>query len=170
MKANLNIILLVLVPIVFSTSLFSQALEFKVRGSWSYSVSASEIIEAGTDFSGTYESNANQVDIDLRIKPNNWNNRIEYTWTVDISVSNVDWHPDIGLYARVTDKGKGFGINPYMYGGETYVPVTYVNQQFFYGSAGRRNIKIQYELRDISVTLPAKSYSTTVIYTITSTF
>lgn len=156
--------------LVYSKSLFSQTLEFKLKGSWSYTVSASEIIEAGNDFSGTYESNSNQATFTLRLKPNNWNNQIEYTWTIDIMVSDTDWHPDIGLYARVTDRGKGFGINPYMYGGETYIPVTSTNQQFLYGSAGRRNVRIQYELRDISVTLPAKSYSTTIIYTIVSSY
>lgn len=153
-----------------SSITYSQALEFKVSGSWNYSVSASEIIEAGTDFIGTYPSNDNQIDIDLRIKPNSWNNRIEYTWTVDISKIDTEWHPDIEIYARVTNEGKGFGINPYMYGGEVYQEITDVSQLFFYGSAGRRNIKVQYELREISVTLPAKSYSTTIVYTITSTY
>ena len=164
-----NILVICIIGIA-SFGLLGQTLEFKMKGSWNYIVSASEIIEAGTDFSGNYESNRRQIDIDLRLKPAFWNRVIEYTWQIDISKSDIDWHPDIEIYARVTDRGRGYGINPYMIGGENYMKINDIDQLFFNGSAARRNIKIQYELRNISVTLPAKSYSTTIVYTITSTF
>ena len=89
-------------------------------------------------------------------------------WTVDAQLSNTsNWDPGLKLFVRRTGNGTGSAI---LVGGAAYVQVTTSNQVFFSGLLGlgfsRDNIPIQYKIEGLSVLLPVKTYTTTILYTI----
>jgi len=80
----------------------------------------------------------------------------------------MDWHPNLQLYARRT----GTGVNGLFFGsaigsGTSYQLISTSNQFFFNGICTISDIPIQYEIRNVSLLLPAKTYETTIIYTVT---
>jgi len=136
-----------------------------IVGTWSYSVSETDITEAGSDFSGTYTSAANQILVNI---PHSNNGNFNYD--VHIQKQDIDWHTDLDLYVRRTGSGNGAGNgngNGFVQLGTNYQLVTSTNQFFFKGRKKRQDIPIQYEIRNVSVLMPAKSYETTIIYTVT---
>ncbi len=154
--------------------LTGQQLNFDVTGNWNYIIPANDIIEAGNDFSGTYASAANQISASIYLNGGWlgfwWNYFINYSWQVEVTKLDIDWDPNILIYIRRTGNGAGYGGGNYISGGNSYMQLTNANQQFFQGAQARMNVPVQLQLRDISVTMPAKTYSTTIVYTITSTF
>ncbi|MBI5913956.1 MAG: hypothetical protein HY842_01150 [Bacteroidetes bacterium] len=137
-----------------------------VTGSWSYSVPVSDITEAGNNFSGTYTSGASQVLIDVD-KPRH--SAAIFNWRVDVKKTDIDWNSALSLYARRTGDGVPADSNgsSSVSGGTSYLLITNSNQQFFTGIRGRLDIPIQYQMQNVSVLIPAKTYSTTIIYTVT---
>ena len=144
---------------------FSQ-IAIDVTGNWNYTIPSSDLSEAGLDFSGTYESNSNQVDVD--VYQQNWiANFFFYRWRVDVRRADVDWHSDLELKARRTGNGTPFFFSGSITGGTNYQQISTSNQEFFSGTRTRYNIPIQYQISGVSVLLPAKTYETTIIYTVT---
>ena len=144
-------------------------ININANGNWIYPVSPLEITEAGTDFSGTFTSSANQVLVDIT-QNNFWANLLlNYSWRVDIRKSDVDWNPSLSLFAQRTGNGTPFWnfLPGTINGGTTYQQLTNINQTFFNGTRTRLDIPIQYQITGVSVLLPAKTYTSTVIYTVT---
>lgn len=136
-----------------------------VAGNWDFTIPSTDISEAGADFSGTYTSATNQITIDIN-NSNNGNVR----WEVYIEKQDIDWHPDLDPYVRRTGNGTGNGNgngNGFVQLGTNFQLITSTSQFFFKGRKKRQNIPIQYEIRNVSVLIPAKSYETTIIYTVT---
>lgn len=161
--------------LVFATQfLYGQELNFDVEGTWNYTIPANDILEAGHDFSGDYASSPSQIMVSVYLSGGWigiwWNYFINYTWQVEVTKNDIDWDPNIGVYIRRTGNGSGIGGGNYISGGNTYMEVTNANQLFFEGGRARLDVPVQLEVRGISVTLPAKNYSTTIVYTVTSTF
>lgn len=156
-------ILLLLFAYFFQQNLFAQV-NLQVIGNWDYSLPITDILEAGNDFTGTYESNTSQVN--LSITDGTILIGQDYNWRVDVRVGQEDWHPNLDLSIRRT--GDGVTVNDGMIvGGEVYQTLTTVNQTLMEGNKNRTLIPVQYQLRNVSVTIPAKTYYTTVIYTVT---
>jgi hypothetical protein len=159
-KINITILLL-----YCSSQISIAQLGINVVGSWDYTVSSTDITDAGSDFTGIYPSASNQVTIDITY-PSNGNVR----WEVSVSKQDIDWNNSIELYARRTGSGSGQGggnSNGFVQQGTTYQQITSMNQFFFQGRKKRNDIPIQYEIRNVSVLIPAKTYETTIIYTVT---
>ncbi|HFA52186.1 MAG TPA: hypothetical protein ENJ95_24475 [Bacteroidetes bacterium] len=138
-----------------------------VTGEWNYSVSVNDITEAGNDFQGTYSSASNQVLIDVRQRNFFFDLFFNYNWRVDIRKSDIDWHPNLVLSARRTGNGSPLFFSGNVNGGTTYQQVSNANQSFFSGNRSRLDIPVQYRISGVSVLLPAKAYTTTVVYTVT---
>ena len=77
----------------------------------------------------------------------------------------MDWDDTIKLLVKRSGNGQGQGNR--IQGGGAFTEINRVNIEFFRSSNGNFNIPLQYELRDISVLLPAKSYSANIVYSIT---
>ena len=167
MNQMLKIIIYIFLFCLFgaTNSAFSQ-IAIDVVGNWNYTIPTSDLSEAGLDFSGTYESAPNQVDIDV-FQLNFISNFFFYRWRVDIRRADVDWHSDLDLSVRRTGNGSPFFFNGNITGGTNYQQITTSNQQFFSGTRTRLNIPIQYQISGVSVLLSAKTYETTIIYTVT---
>ncbi len=138
------------------------AQKIRVTNIWSLDLS-NEITEAGTDYIGTYTSDASQMLVRVFQVGNN-------TWSVSVRHSpNNDWDSSITLLAIRTGDGTGTGS---IIGGSNYQTVTESDILFFSGQSNRSDIPIQYQLQNISVTIPViltnPRYRTKVWYTLTS--
>jgi len=145
----------------------SQQPGLTLSGNWSYTVPATDVTEAGSDFSGTYTSAANQVQIGVSNKNNAEKNG--YAWRVSARKMNATWDNTVAIYIRRTSDGApATNRATTITDGTVYQQITDTDQYFFGGYRGSTGIAIQYELRGVSVVMPAQSYSTTVVYTVTS--
>ncbi len=132
---------------------------------WTYSVPSNTIIEAGLNYSIVPVSAVNQTLISL--------SRLKGSSTFEVMVNKVDsdWNNLLDLQVQRTGTGNG-GSGGAINGGETYISITNTPQLFFSGfnfsSNVRNNIPIQYRLNGISVLVPVKTYTTTVVYTISN--
>jgi hypothetical protein len=147
----------ILLFLFLNPAIYAQVLT--VTGNWSLSISASSLTEAGNDFTGTYTSASTQTYIDVDVKKKNDN------WRIDVRKSDINWNPALILSVRRTGNGNSSGPAPN--GGTTFIQLTNSNQEFFRGRKDNPDIPVEYRLSGISVTIPAQSYSTTVIYTLT---
>ncbi|TAK31886.1 MAG: hypothetical protein EPO28_18035 [Saprospiraceae bacterium] len=153
-----------LIPAVFLAAAYLPCLsqiQIYVSGHWTYSVPASNITEAGLDFTGTYTSSSKQVLISIDNDVNRFNYR------VDVRRSDISWNSSIEVWARRTGNGKPKNSYCWVSGGTSYQQITTSNQLFFTGYGRTDDIPIRYQLRKISVLIPATNYSTTIIYTVT---
>ncbi|WP_221392215.1 hypothetical protein [Dyadobacter sp. NIV53] len=89
-------------------------------------------------------------------------------WGVSVQQSGIsNWDPALKISVRRTGDGTGGAI---IGGGAAYIQLTTSSQAFFSGLLGlgfsRDNVPIQYKIEGLSVLLPVKTYTTTIIYTI----
>lgn len=138
------------------------------QGSWTPNVSALDILEAGTDFSGTYESDNNEILVSPSRNGGTFANLFPWSWRIDVRRNAVNWDPSLTLSIRRTGNGTPFFffIGGTVTGGTNYQAITTNNQAFFSGTNSRLTIPLQLKLENVSVLLPAKTYSTTIILTI----
>ncbi len=153
--------------LVMSTSLISQA-TLSVNGQWNQSITSLDLVAgAGSALQDTYTSALEQVTLDIEKYSDHpgqgggpaWN------WQIDIRRQNINWHPDLQLWVRRTGDGTTRGGN--MTGGDTFQQVTSNSQFFLQGKKDHSAVPIQYELRGVSVFIPADQYNTEIIYTLT---
>lgn len=126
-----------------------------VSGEWNYTIPVSDISEAGEDFSGTYTSDPNQAYIDISYNRN---------WKVSVQKNNIDWNNKIKIYARRT--GSGWGSARRISGGTNFLRIKNKNSNFFSGRGWYFSLPIQYEIRKVSVTIPAHTYIVEILYTL----
>ena len=138
-----------------------------VSGSWSANIPSSTIIEAGNNYTANYASASNQVQISHSVSPFwYWG----HSWTVEIRKTDVNWDSSLKIYARRTGNGSGqFLCSSSITGGLSYQEITGMDTYFYSGTCNRSNVPIQYELRNLSVLIPAGNQSTTITYTVTVT-
>jgi len=127
-----------------------------VTGSWSLSIDASDLVAgAGSDLIDTYESNSDQIVLDIDVGRGNFR--------VDVSKINTNWHSDFQLYVRRTSDGTGSGE---ISGGTSYQEVTDTYQSLFTFKKDRTGINLQLKLSGVSVQVAPDTYTTTVYYTV----
>lgn len=140
-----------------------QIISVTVTGNWN-AEAITPITEAGLDYTSNITSASNQSLLDISSQSND-------PYTVTIQKQDTDWNSDLTVWVRRT--GIGTGGNS-ISGGLNYVQLSTSAQFFFDGSIAQRaepavtGIPIQYEIRGLSVLIPIKSYTTTIIYTVTS--
>jgi len=133
----------------------SNAQYINVSGEWNYTIPSNDISEAGEDFSGTYTSNSNQAFIDIWY----WRN-----WKVTVQRNDIDWNNNLDLYIRRT--GSGWGTAKKLKGGTNFILIKDRKTNFIRGKGYYFNIPLQYEIRNISVTIPAHTYIVEILYTL----
>lgn len=129
------------------------------------SLPATSVSEAGSNYSTTATSAVNQTLISLRAAAG------VFTFTISVHKIDTDWNSGLSVWVQRTGTGTGGGTLSTT-GGSTYQQITNSSQFFFSGVLGtnrrRNNIPIQYQIRGASVLLPVKTYTTTVVYTISN--
>ena len=154
-KKHLLKILLLISFMGFAQNTHAQ--EITVTGSWSLTIGLGDMQGgAGSDFNPTYESAADQINIDIKGK------KIA-DWRVYVSKGDITWDNRMLLYVRITDPGTGPGS---LSGGSTYQQITDTDQEFFSGGKNRQNIEVQLQLDGMTVEIPQGIYTTTVYYTV----
>lgn len=145
-------------------------LSLTLTGSWSYTVPATDITEAGNDFTGTYASSASQVQIGVDNGGGFLQELFGYNWRVSVRKTDANWDNTASIFVRRTNNGSPIfsWLTLTLTGGQAYQQITGTDQIFFSGNRGARGINIQYELRGVSVVMAAQSYSTTIVYTVTA--
>lgn len=133
------------------------AQSISVTGQWNYTIPTIDITEAGEDFTGEYTSNVNQVYLDI-IYDNNW--------SVSVRKNNIDWDNKIQIFMHRTGNGYGTGQ---IKGGKKYKRIRNNDFKFITGKKNRNSIPIQYQMREVSVTIPAHNYVVEITYTLTAT-
>lgn len=153
MKKTIAIFILIMI----AKTNFAQTIS--VTGNWSPSVTT--LTTAGAEYSSSnITSLANQSNVTI-------NATGSQSWIVKVSKIDSDWNPSLTLWIRKTGDGAGNGsISPI--GATTFTQLTAIDQEIFRGTRKRDTpVPIEYEIRGVSVLVPAKAYSTTIMYTIT---
>ncbi len=133
---------------------------------WKRDVDANDLttsFEAGNDLKSTVETAPNFNQLDIR------NVETTQQWKVAISRQDINWPAALTLSvirnSVGTPCGGCMGVNV---GGSpsVYVPITVIETDFIQGSGEVTGINLQYKIEGISLTIPADSYSTEILYTL----
>jgi len=149
------------------SALLAQNVLITVTGDWNLTLDVTDLQGgAGSNLVGTHSSAVDVTRVTLKKDYGGtwWEFLINFDWRVDISKSDTNWDANLQLWTRRTGNGTGLGS---ISGGTAYQQVTGVDSYFFNGNFPHYNIPIQYQVRGVSVQVPADSYETTVVYTIT---
>ncbi len=134
-----------------------EAANIVVRGAWSWTIGPGDLQAGpGSELVGTYESSPDQVTMNVT-------GAGQGAWRVDAQRIDSHWHVDLILNIRRTGSGRGPGT---VSGGTAYLTITTMTKAFVTGSGNRSGIPLQEQLRGVSVSIPAATYATTVLYTI----
>ena len=151
-----------IVVIISLSTIYVEAQSINAIGSWSVSVPSNTISEAGNDYSTNLTSMINQTILDITVPLTTIN------WRVNVNKQDSFWNNSLTLWIRKTGDGMGVAgssISPI--GTIPYLQLENMGQSFFTGIKNYVSIPIQYEIRGLSVLIPASTYNTTVVYTIT---
>lgn len=153
---------LLLIPLSFPLPASALLGGITANGGWTETIDASDLAAgAGSNLISTYTSGSGATLINVSATLD------LLGWTVSVQRSDVNWLPSFHLYAKRTGSGSGCSVN----NGTTYQEVTTSGQSFFACPAllnnGVSNVPVQYQLTGVSVAVPAGTYSTTIIYTVT---
>ncbi len=130
-------------------------------GSWTETINSSDLASgAGSNLSNNYESSSNATTLEIENCSGDGDN-----WRVYVRRSNVNWHNDLHIYVQRKTDGDGGGS---ISGGDSYHVITDSDTQFFSGAGNRSNIKLQYKLSGMSISVPPNAYSATITYTVSS--
>lgn len=153
-------------------SLFAQlTLALSSTTSWTTTVPATEVTEAGNDFTGTYTSATNVKTLGVTNGTKNSTAEVNgYYWTIAVRKVDTTWDNTAKIYTQRTGAGtpRSSSRTSTVSGGTTYQQITDTNQTFFTGYRGSTAIPIQYQLRGVSVVMAVTTYTTTIYYTVTS--
>ena len=132
---------------------------------WSYSIPSGTISEAGSNYSTSPESAINQTLISLT------GFSIFDSYAVTVHKIDTDWNSGLALQVQRTGTGST-GFFGSTNGGTPYITLTNSPQAFFNGNIGlafnKNNVPIQYRIQGATVLLPVKTYTTTVVYTVSN--
>jgi hypothetical protein len=159
MKPILSIIFFVL----FQTIGYSQSIT--VTQGWTTAVASNTITEAGLNYTGNVTSPNPQVYVSFT----GFSSFSSYT--VRVHKADVDWNSALTLQVRRRGNGTG-GSGGSINGSTNYVTLTNSPQVFYNGnvglSSGRSSVPIQYRISGRTVLIPAKTYTTNIVYTISN--
>lgn len=142
----------------------AQAQSITATGGWSYTFGT--VNDAGSNLSTTAISSAiDQTIISFSGFPKN------AIYTVRVHKSDIDWNASLVLSVVRTSNGIG-GLSSSISGGTTPFALTSTPQIYFTGDVGKGDgftgINNQYQITGQTVLIPAKTYTTSVVYTISN--
>ncbi len=140
--------------LVVATTVFGQ--QIRIRGSVDFSFNLANI-QPGEDYSLATESKQDGVRLDIK------NLRRQANWRVTVSKSDINWDNNVKVYVRRTSSGNGNGS---LWGCSNYTQIRNMPQTVLQGRGALNNIYLQYKLDGISLSLPANTYNTDIIYTL----
>lgn len=128
-------------------------------------IPSSYIKEAGMDFPDELVFLPDEIKMSVNILPQNVENVIYNSWQIQVSKNDLDWNSDLELWI----KRAGNGTSEYdikTQNGEYYQKIEANNTFFFDGRGWIDAIPIQIKISGLSVTIPAKTYSTAILFTL----
>ncbi|RMZ58221.1 hypothetical protein D1632_18095 [Chryseobacterium nematophagum] len=133
-----------------------------------WAVSIPSITEAGTNYAGTYESATNQVILTASVPLLLGNGKVSVHYE-----PNPTWNASLILSAKRTNNGSTVCALCTITGGTTYQTVTQTDIELFriqavLALASYTGINIQLQLSGVSVTIPATTYNSKVVFTISA--
>lgn len=157
--------LYIVLLLIFSYSIKAQTLT--VTGT-SWSVPIVSITEAGTDYNGTYQSATNQVQLTVGIPLLLGNGKVSVHYQ-----PNPTWNNSLVLSTRRTGNGATLCLLCSISGGTNYQTMTQSDIELFritavLALASYNNIPIQFQLSGVSVTIPAATYNSRVVFTVSA--
>ncbi|WP_294285035.1 hypothetical protein [uncultured Chryseobacterium sp.] len=127
------------------------------------------ITEAGTNYTGTYESATNEILLAATVPLLLGSGKVSMHYE-----ANPTWNSNLILNARRTGNGTTSCTTCTITGGTTYtnIPVTTDVELFritaVLALAAYTNIPVQLQLSGVSVTIPATTYSSRIVFTISA--
>lgn len=154
-----------IISLLFLCTLKAQTIT--VTGS-NWTVPIPSITGAGSNYTGTYDSAINQVALKVDIPILLGSGKVSVHYTPDPT-----WNSNLILSAKRTGNGSTLCVVCTMTGGTTYQTVTLTDIELFRLSAlaaviSYSNIPIQLQLSGVSVTIPAATYNSKIIFTISA--
>jgi len=135
-------------------------------GGNNWTVPIPSITEAGTNYAGTYESAANQILLTASVPLLLGSGKVSVHYE-----ANPTWNSSLILNARRTGDGTTVCVLCSISGGTTYQPIGLADVELFRivaiaTLASYSNIPIQLQLSGVSVTVPAATYNSRIVFTI----
>ncbi|MFK7933369.1 MAG: hypothetical protein AB8G22_07655 [Saprospiraceae bacterium] len=168
MSSNLLCYFFLFIGLVCASTLPAQ-INIESVGQWDAEVSQDAVLDAGLDFVAFFESMPDQAFFNIFVDDDD-NGRKNFKFRVDVHREDIDWHPNLLLYLRRTGNGRWRGTgqaNGLLKNGTDYQLLTTSPTYFLNGLKNRYDVPIQFRMEGASVLLPAKTYSTNVVYTVT---
>ncbi|WP_372949646.1 hypothetical protein [Mariniphaga sp.] len=164
MKKSFYFILLIFIP--FLTE--GQELTVQVDGDADFTHNLIPISEAGLDYPSTLQAESSVyvsvISDNLLDKKNNPNDK----WRIHIHKLDMEWNQELALEARRT--GQGFKPdnpgNPNIQDGDNFQPITNIPVYFFRGRGEIVQIPVALQLRGFSVTMGARDFETSLVFTV----
>lgn len=153
--------------ILLLTSYLVKAQTLTVNGT-SWTVPIVPITEAGSDYTGSYQSAANQVLLTASIPLLLGSAKVSVRYQ-----ANPTWNNSLLLSARRTGNGTTVCLLCTITGGANYQTLTLTDVELFRitavaALAAYSNIPIQLQLSGVSVTIPAAAYNSRAVFTISA--
>lgn len=164
MKKLFYFTLLICIP--FLTE--GQELTVQVDGDADFTHNLAPISEAGLDYPSTIQAESSVyvsvISNNLLDKKNNPNDK----WRIHIHKLDMEWNQELALEARRT--GQGFKPdnpgNPKIHDGDNFQPITNIPVYFFRGRGEIVQIPVALQLRGFSVTMGARDFETSLVFTV----
>lgn len=123
-------------------------------------------VQTGDNLGTAIETSEEALLLSVNILPYTLENAMHYPWKIKVKRNDFVWHKQLRLAVKTTAIGNsefGKSINS----SHHYKEVQNYDTLFFSGEGWINNIPLQFRITGISVTLPANTYTTEVIFTIT---
>jgi hypothetical protein len=151
---------------ISSNSLLAQRTLTVSGTNWTPTIPA--ITEAGSNYGGTYESATNQILLAASVPLLLGNGKVSVHYE-----ANPTWNSALVLHARRTGNGTTGCLGCTITGGSIYQIITLIDIELFrinavLALASYTNIPIQLQLTGVSVTVPAATYNSRVVFTISA--
>ncbi|WP_257621604.1 hypothetical protein [Chryseobacterium sp. NKUCC03_KSP] len=154
---------------IFSLLFFCTLRSQKITATGSsWTVTIPSITEAGSNYSGVYESATNQILLTAEVPLLLGSGKVSVSY-----VSDPTWNSNLVLSAKRTGNGTTVCVLCSITGGSAYQAITLTDIELFRivavaSLASYSNIPIQLQLSGVSVTIPAATYNSKIIFTISA--
>lgn len=163
-RSSLQYICLIIV-LIFSFQSKAQTVTVPVTN-WNTSIPA--ITEAGNNYDGTYASPTNQASINVGLPA--------LLGSVKVYVhyeANPTWNSALVLSAKRTSNGSTLCVGCSISGGTAYITVPLTAVELFRISTvlsvtSYTGINMQYQVSGASVTIPAATYNSRIVFTVSN--
>lgn len=155
-----------LIIILLISNFYCYAQSLTATGSWTGTLPT--ITEAGSNYSGTYESATNQIILSTSVPLLLGNAKVSVRYE-----ANPKWDNSLILSARRTSNGTTLCVLCTITGGTNYQPIALTDIELYriravLALASYSNINIQLQLSGVSVTLPADTYQSRIVFTVSA--